>query len=103
MVFIREPNKSGEATLVYVGFSDWKNAIARLTKHQCSKIHSDCIYLVRQPTVTAQLNLTHQIQQAKRRRLLCTEIQCIKYLLRQGLDIRGHVEDEGNLIVIKIT
>ena len=91
---------------MYVGFSDWKNAIARLTKHQCSKIHSDCIYLVRQqqqPTVAAQLNLTHQIQQAKRRRLLCTEIQCIKYLLRQGLDIRGHVEDEGNLIVIKIT
>ena len=91
---------------MYIGFSDWKNAIARLTKHKCSKIHSDCIYLVRQqqqPTVAAQLNLTHQIQQAKRRRLLCTEIQCIKYLLKQGLDIRGHVEDEGNLIVIKIT
>jgi len=59
------------------------------------------VYLVKQqqkPTVAAQLNLTHQIQQAKGRRILFTEIQCIKYLLRQGLAIRGHVEDEGNLI-----
>ncbi|CAF1474490.1 unnamed protein product [Rotaria sordida] len=99
--FHPEPNKSGEAMLAFTGFSDWKNAIARLKKHESSKIHSDCVYLVKQqpkPTVAAQLNLTHQIQQAKRRRMLLTEIQCIKYLLRQGLAIRGHVEDEANLI-----
>ncbi|CAF4079753.1 unnamed protein product, partial [Rotaria sp. Silwood1] len=99
--FHPEPNKSGEAMLAFTGFSDWKNAIARLKKHESSKIHSDCVYLVKQqqkPTVAAQLNLTHQIQQAKRRRMLLTEIQCIKYLLRQGLPIRGHVEDEANLI-----
>jgi hypothetical protein len=99
--FHPEPNKSGDTRLAFTGFSDWKNAIARLTKHESSKIHSDCIYLVKQqkkPTVAAQLNLTHQIQQAKRRRMLLTEIQCIRYLLRQGLAIRGHGEDEGNLI-----
>ncbi|CAF2675289.1 unnamed protein product [Rotaria sp. Silwood2] len=99
--FHPEPNKSGEATLAFTGFSDWKNSITRLTKHESSKTHSDCVYLVKQqqkPTVAAQLNLTHQIQQAKRRRMLLTEIQCIKFLLRQGLAIRGHVEDEANLI-----
>ncbi len=59
------------------------------------------MYLVKQqqkPTVAAQLNLTHQIQQAKQRRILWIEIQCIRYLLRQGFDIRGYVQDEGNLI-----
>jgi hypothetical protein len=25
-------------------------------------------------------------------------IECIRYLLRQGMALRGHVEDEGNLI-----
>ncbi|CAF2996585.1 unnamed protein product [Rotaria sp. Silwood2] len=77
--FHPEPNKSGDAI----------------------KIHSDCVYLVKhqqKPTFAVQLNLTHQIQKAKRRRILFIEIQCIKYLLRQGLAIRGHVEDEENLI-----
>ena len=44
------------------------------------------------------MSLTHQIQQAQRRRMLLIEIECIKYLLRQGLALRGHVEYEGNLI-----
>lgn len=30
--------------------------------------------------------------------MLLIEIQCIKCLLRQGIALRGHVEDEGNLI-----
>ncbi len=30
--------------------------------------------------------------------MLLIEIECVKYLLRQGLALRGHVEDEGNLI-----
>ena len=30
--------------------------------------------------------------------MLLIEIECIKYLLRQGLALRGHVEYEGNLI-----
>jgi hypothetical protein len=40
--FHPEPNKSGDTRLAFTGFSDWKNAIARLRKHESSKIHSDC-------------------------------------------------------------
>ena len=99
--FHPESNKIGETAFTFIGFCDWKNALARFSKHESGKIHSDCIYLVKQqqkPTVVAQLSLTHQIQQVQRRRILLIEAECIKYLLRQGLALRGHVEDEGNLI-----
>ncbi len=75
--------------------------MARFPKHESSRVHSDCVYLVNQqkkPTVAARISLTHQIQQAQRRRMLLIEVECIKCLLRQGLALRGHVEDEGNLI-----
>lgn len=64
-------------------------------------MHCDCVYLVKQqqkPTVAARINLTYQGQQAQRRRMLLIEVECIRYLLRQGLALRGHTEDEGNLI-----
>ena len=38
------------------------------------------------------------MQQERRRHLLLVKVQCIKYLLRQGLALRGHVEDKGNLV-----
>ncbi|CAF1006226.1 unnamed protein product [Didymodactylos carnosus] len=96
-----ESNKIGETALTFNGYADWKNALARFAKHESGKIHGDCVYLVKQqlkPTVAARLNLTHQVQQGQRRRMLLTEVECIRYLLRQGLALRGHIEDEGNLI-----
>jgi hypothetical protein len=93
--------KLGDTTLTFTGFNDWKNALARFRKHESSKVHADCVYLVNQqqkPTVLTRLNLTHQNQQAQRRRTLLIQVECIRYLLRQGMALRGHVEDEGNLI-----
>ncbi|CAF1383907.1 unnamed protein product, partial [Didymodactylos carnosus] len=39
-----------------------------------------------------------QRQQEQRRRMLLMEITSIIYLLRQGLALRGHVDEESNLI-----
>ncbi|CAF1384080.1 unnamed protein product [Rotaria magnacalcarata] len=99
--FHPESNKIGETALTCTGYSDWKNALARFSKHEFGRVHADCVYRVNEqqkPTVAARLSLTHQIQQENRRRMLFTEVECIKFLLRQGLALRGHVEDEGNLI-----
>ncbi|CAF1551807.1 unnamed protein product [Adineta ricciae] len=99
--FHPESNKIGETTLTCTGFTDWKNAISRFSKHESGKVHHDCVYLVNQqqkPTVAAQLSLTHQAQQSQRRRMLFIEVECIRYLLRQGLALRGHIEEEGNLL-----
>ena len=87
--------------MTFTGFCDWKSALTCFPKHESGRIHSDCVYLVNEqqkPTVAARVSLTHQIQQAQRRRILLVEIECIKYLLRQDLALRGHVEDEGNII-----
>ncbi|CAF2034910.1 unnamed protein product [Rotaria magnacalcarata] len=99
--FYPESKKIGESTLIFTGYGDWKNALARFPKNESSETHSDCVYLVKQQkrsTVAARISLTYQIQQAQRRRLLLIEIECIKYLLRQGFALRGHIKDEGNLI-----
>ena len=99
--FHPEINKIGETSLTFAGYQDWKNALARFVKHESGKVHSDCVYLVKQqqkPTVAARLSLAHEKQQTERRKMFLVQVECVKYLLRQGLAIRGHVENEGNLI-----
>jgi len=94
-------NKIGETALTCTGYQDWKNALARLSKHESGRVHCNCVYLVKQqqkPTVAARLTLAHQTQQAERRKMFLIQVECIRYLLRQGLALRGHVENEGNLI-----
>jgi Domain of unknown function (DUF4371) len=87
--------------LTFAGYQDWKNALARFAKHESGKVHNDCVYLVKQqqkPTVAARLSLVHEKQQRERRKMFLVQVECVKYLLRQGLAIRGHAENEGNLI-----
>ncbi|CAF3101494.1 unnamed protein product, partial [Rotaria sp. Silwood2] len=99
--FHPEINKIGETSLTFAGYEDWKNALARFVKHESGKIHSDCVYLVKQqqkPTVAARLSLAHEKQQAERRKMFLVQVERVKYLSRQGLAIRGHVENEGNVI-----
>ena len=83
------------------GFDYWKNGLAKFEKHEGSQTHSDCVYLVKQqqkPSVLSQINVTHKNQQKQRRKMLLMQVQSIKFLLRQGVALRGHVEAEGNLI-----
>ena len=51
--------------------------------------------------VAAQLNTQHKTDQAFHRDMLMKLLSCIKFLARQGLPLRGHVEDtesfNGNL------
>ncbi len=99
--FHPEINKIGETSLTFAGYQDWKNALARFSKHESGKVHCDCVYLVKQqqkPTVAARLSLAHQKQQTERRKMFLVQVECVKYLLRQGLALRGHIENEGNLI-----
>jgi len=85
------------------GFNDWKNGLAKFEKHEKSVSHTNCVYLVKQqckPSVATQVSLAHQHQQAQRRRMLLIQVKSIKFLLRQGLALRGHIEEEGNLIQV---
>ncbi|CAF2781386.1 unnamed protein product [Rotaria sp. Silwood2] len=96
-----QANKTADCSFTARGFDYWKNGLAKFEKHESSECHADCIYLVKQQQqqpVAAQISLTHKSQQAQRRKMLLIQVQAIKFLLRQGLALRGHAEIEGNLI-----
>ena len=50
-----------------------------------------------QPSVCAQLNSQAQEDQLQHRQMLLKQLTSLRYLLRQGIAVRGHVEEEGNL------
>ena len=50
------------------------------------------------PTVISKVSTAEQKDQETRRKMLFKQLEFLKYLLRQGLAIRGHSNnDEGNL------
>ena len=48
-------------------------------------------------STNAQLNTQIEKMQSVRRKALLKQLQCLRFLLRQGLSLRGHTETEGNL------
>ena len=58
--------------------------------------------LRRATTIISQLNTQLAGEQAQQRELLIKELRLLKYLMRQGLVTRGHIE-EGNLMQLLLT
>ncbi|CAF1473156.1 unnamed protein product [Rotaria sordida] len=88
-------------TFIVNGYCDWKNAISRFKLHEKTKLHLDSIYVVNQqmkPNIAIQLTSATKKQQEQRRQSLSIQISCIIYLLRQGLALRGHDDENSNLI-----
>ena len=52
---------------------------------------------LQQPSISNKLNSQLQSVQASRRCALLKQLKAIKYLLHQGIAVRGHTEIEGNL------
>lgn len=88
-------------SFIVIGFSDWKNALSRFKIHESSRFHHDSVYVISQQSkspITTQLFSTMKRQQEQRRAAFSIQISCIVYLLRQGLALRGHIDEESNLI-----
>ena len=68
--------------------------------HEGSRFHAECLYAVQQQSklpITTQIDIAIKKQQEHRRRLFMVQVSSLKYLLRQGMAFRGHIDDEGNL------
>lgn len=50
------------------------------------------------PTAAALVDAQHAVNQTERSSSLFVQLGSLRYLARQGLAIRGHTEDEGNLM-----
>ena len=93
-------NKRSESSFTSKGFNNWKKAKAKFREHEQSRLHSDvCIAYkaLQQPSITSQLSLQAHREQEAHRNLLMKLLSSLKYLLRQGLAVRGHTEEESNL------
>ena len=90
-----------EDTFTRKGFDNWKKATEKCGKHEKSQTHREAFFkfqALQQPSISAQINMQHADEQVKRREALLKQLSSLKYLVRQGTSIRGHTDDEGNLI-----
>ena len=88
-----------EGTFINTGFVNWKKAIERFEKHETSACHSHAVYQLQQlkkPSVCAQLSEQKLTEQAGFRYSLLQLFSSIRFLARQALPFRGHVEENGN-------
>lgn len=94
-------DKLGEATFVTEGFNNWKKAIEHFERHARSGLHKESlqkIQCLKRPGIDVHLNNQHLAALKVRRDNLLILLSSLKYLLRQGLAIRGHEEVNSNLM-----
>ena len=82
------------------GFGNWKKATERFRVHQESEIHKDSklkLNSIALPSIKEKLSTAAAKAKADHTRMLLKVLSSVKYLLRQGLALRGHKETDGNL------
>ena len=94
-------SKYGDEAFITWGFNNWKKSLEKFRKHEASEAHKEAVMKLsfKKTAQVVDLMISSQLSnlQATRRSGLLKQITSLRFLLRQGLAIRGHSEDEGNL------
>ena len=86
------------------GYSNWKDATVAFKKHEESSCHREAIeVIITLPATTAhigvQLSQQHASEMENSHKMLVKILSCIKFLARQGLALRGDLdENDGNFL-----
>lgn len=82
------------------GFKNWKKAIERFRNHEKSAAHAQAVFSHDQQKapIERQLSKIKAEEQKVALESLMVIISTLKYLVRQGLAIRGHTNFEGNFM-----
>jgi len=99
-------SKRNEDTFTSAGFNNWKKALEKFKHHSLSITHREAVMKCNQlkkALIDSTFNLLTQRAQASRRNALLKQLNALKFLLRQGLAIRGHDEFEGNLHQVMVS
>ena len=94
-------SKKNKDAYVSVGFDNWKKALKRFREHEVCHMHTESymkLKSLQQKSVANQLSNLKTAEQKCNREILCKVLSSLKYLLRQGLPIRGHLQENGNLM-----
>ena len=89
-----------EPTFSTRGFNNWRKALEKFKHHDASNAHAEAVMkwqMLHSAPINAQLQTQVQKLQQSRRHTLVKQLYCLRYLLQQGLAVRGHKEIEGNL------
>jgi hypothetical protein len=93
-------SKTEQLSFIKNGFSSWKEATRAFAKHEASNCHKEASYkwlhYTAGQSVAVQLNTQLRRNQEFARHCLLKEFTSLRYLLRQGLAVRGHANDSGN-------
>ena len=93
-------DKTVDSAFVSVGFDNWKKAHERFKQHAQSISHREAMMKIdsmKRPGIEAQLSSQLKQSQKTHQKMLKIQLSSLRFLLRQGLAIRGHEELEGNL------
>ena len=97
---LSEGRRGGGDSFLKQGFNNWKKALHSFSQHVESAMHKEAVLklnLRKQPSVVLQLKTQLKTDQSIHREMLLKQLSSIRYLLRQGLALRGHDDLEGNL------
>jgi hypothetical protein len=89
-----------ETAFVVDGFNAWQVAASRFSTHENSSRHRSAELAWQRrtlPTAATLISSQHAAVQRERFASLCAQISSLRYLARQGLAMRGHTDNEGNL------
>ena len=98
--------KHYKATFVDDGFSNLKKALECFREHERSVMHSEAVMKLASLNsatggIDVRVNAQVEHDQKQHQTMLIKLLKTLKYLIRQGLPLRGHNEDsesfEGNL------
>ena len=90
-----------EPAFISGGFDNWKKAKQKFCGHQSSVQHRFAVYQLvslKAPSIGSQLDNGNKKQQQAARKSVIKIFTSVRYLLRQGLALRGHTENEGNFL-----
>ena len=95
-------SKNSEAAFSTAGFRNWKDATRSFRKHESSSSHSEAalkwVHYFKSQSIAVQLNKQLLSNQVVAQGCLLKIISTLRYLARQGLATRGHIESEGNFL-----
>ena len=92
-------SKRSDPSFISKGFCNWKKGKEKFREHEISQTHHEAILKyesLKQPNVMVVANSSLKKEQENRRKMLLVQLQSLRFLMCQGLVVRGHY-NEGNL------
>lgn len=93
-------SKNSKKAFVDTGFRTWSNALTAFRNHEVSELHRNALFLLQESkkeTVVEKISCAHKKQMLENRTALHAIFTSIKFLIRQGLALRGKEDHSSNL------